>query len=185
MAEAVPRQFEIVRTAVRGSFATKIGLATEVHRYTQRMIREKRPSAFQISSEDQVFPMRARSIVPYVTVGQSIGLLDDSLEPTGPITKRTNLSGFVNHLRDVLPPYADQHGFSLNEIRDFILGYLGATTYPIEPITPRLLYIRLNPDLSQFVFDQCLAMLHELYSDVFRVHSVRSLLHRDALWGAG
>jgi len=55
--------------------------------------------------------------------------------------------------------------------------------YPIEPMTPQLLYAKLNPNISEFTFTQCLLMFDELFPEMFRVRSVRLLLHRDALWG--
>lgn len=183
MAIAVPRQFEIVRAAARADFDTKIRLAIELENYTKRMIRERRNSAFQRLRDDRRIALRARTIVSYISVGQSIGILDDSLKPTGGVTTATTLGGFSNHLKDCLLPYVKDHGFSLDQIRNFISAQLNGA-HPIAPITPQLLYAERTPDISQFTFAQCLLMLDELFSDRFRVRSVRMLLHRDVLWGA-
>jgi len=183
MATAVPRQFEIVRIAARNDFETKIQLATELENYTKRMIRENRDSAFQRYYDDRRSALRARTIVSYISVAQNVGTLDDSLKPTGRVTASTPLSGFSNHLKDCLLPYAKKHGFSLDQIRDFISSKLKGSN-PVAPITPRLLYTGQTPNVSEFTFTQCLYMLDELFNDRFRVRSVRTLLHKDVFWGA-
>lgn len=183
MAVAVPRQFEIVRVAARDQFDSKIKLATQLEDYTRRMIRENRSSAFQRFLNDRRISLRARTIVSYITVAQNIGTLDDSLKPTGKVTATTPLSGFSNHLKDCLLPYVKKNKFSLDEVREFISSKLSGP-HPIPTITPHLLYTEQTPNISEFTFTQCLLMLDELFSDRFRVRSVRTLLHREVLWGA-
>ena len=182
MAVAVPRQFEIARTAAKRVFDTKTKLAIEIERYTTQMIRRNSPSAFQRIQDDTKLPIRARTIVSYISVATTIGIIDDSLKPTGSVTASTDLSGFTNHLKDCLLPFTRKHGFALDDIKVFISKQL-ARSPPIEPITPQLLYQKLTPNISEFTFNQCLLMLDELYSGTFRVRSVRTLLHRQALWG--
>ena len=182
MAVAVPRQFEIARAAARGQFPTKIRLATSIETYTKQHIRENRASAFQRLQNDEKRALQARTIVSYITVSEHIGTLSDSLQPTGPVTSETRLRGFVNHLKDCLLPYAKRNRFSLEEIRDFISATLNRSR-PIEPMTPQLFYAKLNPNIPEFTFTQCLLMFDELFPEMFRMRSVRLLLHRDALWG--
>jgi hypothetical protein len=68
MAVAVPRQFEIAKTAVRGTFSTKKALAKELESFTKRMIREGKNSAFQKIIDNQRVALRASTISSYVSV---------------------------------------------------------------------------------------------------------------------
>jgi hypothetical protein len=183
MATAVPRQFEIARTAARGEFSTKIKLATEIRRYTLSMISENRASAFQRIHDETRVALRADTIISYVSVAQSIGILDDSLKVTGPLSVKTPLKGFSFYLRDRLRQFSASNGFSVTQIMDFLSARLQQRPFPLQIVTPSLLYTSLNPNISEFTYNQCLVMFDELGSDTFRLRSVRVLLHKDILWG--
>lgn len=183
MATAVPRQFEIARAAAGGEFSTKVKLATELRRHTNAMITLNRASAFQRIHDDTRVALRVDTIISYITVAQRIGILDDSLKVTGTLTAKTPLKGFSYYLRECLGRFSHSNGFSVPQIRNFISARLQARPFPIETVTPSLLYAHLNPNVSEFAYNQCLVMFDELGSDTFRLRSVRILLHKDILWG--
>lgn len=185
MATAVPRQFEIAKLASRGGYATKTALATELRRRTEASISHNRNSAFQRIVDERRVPLRVGTIVSYVSVAQAVGILDDSLQATGPIKSDTKLDGFANYLGERVRDFAAKHGFDMDQIRDFIRKQFASQRFPIEPATPQSLYARLNPDVSEFTYYQCLLILDELSNTKFRVRSLRMLLHRDVLWGPG
>jgi hypothetical protein len=185
MATAVPRQFEIARAAASGAFSTKTKLANELLKRTRAMISQNQSSAFQRIVDDQRIPLRAETIVSYISVAQHVGIIDDSLKVTGPLTEKTLLKGFSNYLRDCLGVFSSQNGFGVDQIRDFLSKSLSKRPFPIETVTPSLFFSHLNPNVSEFTYNQCLTMFDELGSDRFRVRSVRILLHKDIIWGGG
>jgi hypothetical protein len=183
MAVAVPRQFEIVRAAASGDYTSKIKLATELHRRTNAAIARNRNSAFQRMHDENRVALRIPTITAYINVARNIGLVDDSLKVTGFLNEKTPLDGFANYLRECLGKFSERHGFSVSQIRDFLLKHFDRRPYPIETATPALLFSQLNPNVSEFTFNQCLLMFDELGSEKFRVRSIRLLLHKDIVWG--
>lgn len=185
MAAAVPRQFEIAKAAAGNEFSTKIQLATELNRRTRSMISQKESSAFQRIIEGRPVALKVSTIISYINVAQNIGIIDRSLKITGPLKQSTQLRGFSNYLRECLGIYSDHHRFSVAQIQNFLSKRLDMRPFPIEPVTPWVLYAELNPNVSEFTYNQCLLMFDELGNDKFRVRSVRLLLHKDIIWGAG